>query len=53
MDGTHTEPEPGAASYQIVTDSERLVTGLSLVAFVLLLVHSVITVYHYQIEELE
>ena len=53
MDGTHTEPESATASYQIVTDSERLVTGLSLVAFTLLLVHSVITVYHYQIEELE
>jgi hypothetical protein len=53
MDGPHTEPESSAASYQIVTDSERLVTGLALVAFALLLVHSVITVYHYQIEELE
>jgi hypothetical protein len=53
MDGSQTGSESAAASYQIVTDSERLVTGLSLVAFSLLLVDSVITVYHYQVEELE
>ena len=53
MDGTHTAPTSTATDYRIVTDSERLVTGLALTAFALLLVHSVITVYHYQVEELE
>ena len=28
-------------------------TGFALIAFALLLVHSVITIYHYQVEELE
>lgn len=53
MDGTHTAPGSTGTDYRIVTDSERLVTGLALTAFALLLVHSVITVYHYQVEELE
>ena len=53
MDGTHTAPESTATGYRISTDSEWLVTGFALTAFALLLVHSVITVYHYQIEELE
>ena len=53
MDGTHTAPESTATGYRISTDSEWLVTGFALTAFALLLVHSVITLYHYQIEELE
>ena len=53
MDDTQAAPTSTATSYQLTTDAERLVTGLALVAFALLLVHSVITVYHYRIEELE
>jgi hypothetical protein len=53
MDVTQTPPGSAKANYTIVTDSERLVTGLALAAFALLLIHSVLTIYHYQIEELE
>ncbi|MDA1183437.1 MAG: hypothetical protein O2930_02185 [Acidobacteria bacterium] len=53
MDAPQREPGSVKATYTIVTDAERFVAGLALTAFALLLVHSVITIYHYQIEELE
>lgn len=53
MNATQTSPDARKTDYTVVTDSERLVTGLALTAFALLLIHSVITIYHYQIEELE
>ena len=53
MDGTSTAPQPPATDYRVVIEPERLVAGFALVAFALLLVHSVLTVYHYQVEELD
>ena len=53
MDGPSTAPQSTAPGYRVVVEPGRLVAGLSLVAFVLLLVHSALTVYHYQVEELE
>lgn len=46
MDGTpHT--------YRLVVDRRQLIVGFSLVAFMLLLIHSIITVYHYQVAEID
>ncbi len=53
MDDTRTVPQPAVPGYRVVVEPGRLVAGFALVAFVLLLIHSVLTVYHYQVEELE
>lgn len=39
--------------YRLTIDPKKLIVGLSLVAVVLLLVHGVLTVYHYQVAEIE
>ncbi len=53
MDDTRTAPRPAVPGYRVVVEPGRLVAGVALVAFVLLLIHSVLTVYHYRVEELE
>ena len=53
MGGTSTEPQPPRAGYRVSVESARFVACFALAAFVLLFVHSALTVYHYQVEEIE
>ena len=53
MDGTPTAPRRMATDYRVVIDPGQLVAGFAVAAFALLLVHSVLTVYHYQVDEVE
>jgi hypothetical protein len=52
-DGPGATPRPTATEYRVVVEPARLIAGLAVVACVLLLVHSVLTVYHYQVREIE
>ena len=53
MDGTSASPGRTAGEYRVVVERDQLVARFAIVAFALLLVHSVLTVYHYQVEEIE
>lgn len=44
--------ESTPAEYQLTIDRSKTVAGLSLAAAMLLLIHAVLTVYHYQVEEI-
>jgi hypothetical protein len=46
-------PKVSTAEYRLTIEPGKLIVGLSLVACMLLLVHGVLTVYHYQVAEIE
>ena len=52
MAGAKTPPQSTAPDYRVVVEPARLVARLSFVAFVLLLIHSTLTVYHYRVHAL-
>lgn len=46
-------PTDAAIQYQLAVEPARMVAGFGLAAVMLLLVHAVLTVYHYQVAEIE